>query len=165
MMMGRLRSPLAVCLLGVLIFLTPGKGFAQTNALVPPAGDEAPPFPQWTRDLRRGEIIAIGAFPFSYFFASISVDLYRSSQHNWDSRYYPWIFKSAGAVDMTKDEQFLTIAVAAGGAVLIALADFIILQVKRNRAARVEVELPPGDPIIIRRPWPPGEEAGEGPEI
>jgi hypothetical protein len=166
---GRARRLGTACLLGALIFLPGGAGHAQTTgsaaaspALIP--AEDALKFPQWAHDLRRGEIIALGSFPFTYFFASIAVDLYRFSQHGGDFRYAPWLFKSAGAVDMTTDEQILTIAAAAGGAILVSLADFIILQIKRNSAARTEAALPPGDPIIIRKPWPPEEELREAPE-
>ncbi|MDR2634045.1 MAG: hypothetical protein LBC51_10565 [Treponema sp.] len=112
-------------------------------------------FPQWVKDLRRGEIIAFGAFPFTMLLSNTFVDLHRSATHNWDTRYAPWPVKSAGAVDMTKDEQLLTIAAAAAGSVLLALIDFFIVRHKRSMEARKAEQLPEGLPIIIRKPRVP----------
>jgi hypothetical protein len=125
-------------------------------------------FPLWSRDLRRADIITFGSFPFTFFLANFTMDMIRTAQNDWDARYAPWPFKSAGAVNMTPDEYLITIGAAAGGAILVALADFIIVQVKRSRAARESARLAPGDPIITRRPWPeppdtaPPGESGSG---
>jgi hypothetical protein len=116
-------------------------------------------FPQWTKDLRRGEIVAFGSFPFAFFFATLSIDLYRSATHGWDRRYAPWPAKPAGSIDMTKDEQILTLGLAAGGAVIIALTDYSIVRYKRSKAEQRSRELPAGTPIIIRKPL--DEEAAE----
>jgi hypothetical protein len=114
-------------------------------------------FPLWAKDLRRAEIVAFGSFPFTFFFATTIMDTYRASQHGWDTRYAPWPVKAAGSIDMSGDEQALVITAAALGALTVALADFAIVQYKRHRAEREAAALPPGSPIIIRRPWPPGE--------
>ena len=109
-------------------------------------------FPQWTKDLRRGEIIAFGSFPFMYFFTNFGVDLYRTAVHGWDNSYAPWPFTGAGAVDKTQDERFLTIGVAAGGAVLFALIDYGIERYKRSVKEKEIKNLPEGTPIIVRKP-------------
>jgi hypothetical protein len=119
-------------------------------------------FPQWAKDLRRGEIVAFGSFPFAFFFATISIDLYRSATHGWDRRYAPWPAKPAGAIEMTQDEQFLTLGLAAGGAVVIALTDYAIVRYKRSKAEQRSRDLPAGTPIIIRKPL--YEETEETPE-
>ncbi|MDR3342271.1 MAG: hypothetical protein LBT14_05690 [Treponema sp.] len=119
-------------------------------------------FPRWVKDLRRAEIVAFGSFPFTMFFATFAVDSYRYVNNSWDTRYAPWPFKSAGAVEMTKKEQITTIAVAAVGSIIISLADFLIVTYKRHKQARDINNLPDGSPIIIRKPWPaeePGVEA------
>jgi hypothetical protein len=132
-----------------------------TTAAVTPTPKEKPEFPQWALDLRRFDIIMFGSFPFTYWFASTGMDLYRSSQHNWDTRYAPWPVKSAGAVNMTKDEYKITLACAIGGSILAALVDHIIVRVKRNRAAREAARLAPGEAIITRTPMPAEADAGE----
>jgi hypothetical protein len=131
-----------------------------TTAAITPAPKQASEFPQWALDLRRFDIIMFGSFPFTYWFASTGMDLYRSSQHNWDTRYAPWPVKSAGAVNMTKDEYMITLACAAGGSILAALVDHIIVRVKRNRAAREAARLAPGEVIITRTPKPGEAETG-----
>jgi len=109
-------------------------------------------FPQWTRDLRRGEIIAFGSFPFAYFFANFSFDTYRWANNGWDTRFAPWPIKGAGAVEQSQDEKFKVIGIAAGGAVLIALIDYGIVRYKRSQKEKEIRSLPAGTPIIVRTP-------------
>ena len=121
--------------------------------------------PQWVRDLRRGEIVAFGSFPFTFFFTSFSVDMYRTATHNWDMRYAPWPVKSAGAVDMTWDQQVFTIGVAAAGSIVIALVDHLIVRYNRNKIAQEIRSMPPGTPIIIRRPMYAADEGSPEPDV
>jgi hypothetical protein len=121
-------------------------------------------FPQWTRDLRRGEIVAFGAFPFMYLFTNLGMDFYRWGSHDWDSNYTPL---RSGTVPKTTDEKLMTLGIAAGGAVCIALVDFGIEYFKRHRRARAASLLPEGTPIINRTPLnandsggPPVQETG-----
>ncbi|MDR1862866.1 MAG: hypothetical protein LBQ67_02990 [Treponema sp.] len=144
-----------VCLFFLSVFSSLS---AQDQSTLPATQFDTSGFPQWAKDLRRGEIVAFGSFPFAFFFATISMDLYRSASHGWDRRYAPWPVKPAGSIDMTKDEQILTLSLAAGGAVLIALTDYAIVRYKRSKADKRSRELPAGTPIIIRKPL--GEEAG-----
>jgi hypothetical protein len=125
------------------------------------AEPQKPAFPQWARDLRRAEIIAFGAFPFAMFFAITGVDTYRAATHDWDSRYYPWPAKGPGAIEMDRDEHILTLQIAIAGSLAVALADHIILRVKRAGEQKQRLDLPEGDLIILRKPWPP-EEAASG---
>ena len=114
-------------------------------------------FPQWARDLRRGEIVAFGSFPFAYFFTNFGVDLYRCGTNGWDRRYAPWPFDAPGSVDKTKQQRIMTIGIAAGGAVLIALVDFGIEMYKRYKIEKDIRNLPQGTPIIIRKPLNEGD--------
>ena len=109
-------------------------------------------FPQWTKDLRRGEIVAFGSFPFAMFFSSFFVDTFRMINNGWDRRYAPWPFKGAGAVGMTKQEQMTTLGIAAGGSVAIAVADYFIVRHRRKKLAQEIQSMPEGTPIIIRQP-------------
>ena len=108
--------------------------------------------PQWAKDLRRGEVIAFGAFPFAYFFTNIGFDSYRWATHNWNTRYAPWPITSAGAIEKTQEQKVMTIAIAAGGAILISLVDYCIVRYKRARLQRETANLPDGNQIIIRTP-------------
>jgi hypothetical protein len=53
---------------------------------------------------------------------------------------------------MTRNEQLLTIGIAAGTSVIIALVDYLIVRNQRNKRAQEIRNLPPATPIIIRRP-------------
>jgi hypothetical protein len=114
-------------------------------------------FPLWAKDLRRGEIVAFGSFPFMYFFANFGYDTYRWSNHGNDMRYAPWPFNSAGTVGKTKDEKIITLGIAAGGSILVALIDYGIMRYKRNLLEKERRNLPEGSPVIIRRPLFEGE--------
>jgi hypothetical protein len=109
-------------------------------------------FPLWAKDLRRGEIVAFGSFPFMYFFANFGFDTYRWANNGNDMRYAPWPFNSAGTVGKTADEKIITLGIAAGGSILIALVDYGIMRYKRYRLEREQSSLPEGSPVIIRRP-------------
>ncbi|MDR2052909.1 MAG: hypothetical protein LBP80_05800 [Treponema sp.] len=135
-----------------------------TTAPVTPSSKEKSGFPQWALDLRRFDIILFGSFPFTYWFASTGMDLYRSSRHNWDTRYAPWPVKSAGAVNMTNDEYMITLSCAVGGSILAALVDHIIVRVKRNKAAREAAGIAPGEVIITRTPISGDPAGGDGAE-
>jgi hypothetical protein len=115
-------------------------------------------FPLWAKDLRRSEIVAFGSFPIMYFFANFGFDTYRWATHGNNMRYAPWPFNSAGTIEKTQNEKIMTLGIAAGGAVLVALIDYGITRYKRNRLEREQENLPDGNPIIIRRPLY-GEEA------
>ena len=118
-------------------------------------------FPQWAKDLRRAEIIAFGAFPFAYFLTNFSVDSYRWVNHDGDRRYAPWPFDAAGSVNKTQDERFMTLGIAVGGAVLIAVVDYSIERYKRYTKEKEYRSLPEGTPIIIRRPMNSDAESSE----
>jgi len=138
---------------------------AQNNTVNVSVTIDATEFPQWTKDIRRWEIVAFGAFPFAMFFATFGMDMYRYAGTGWqDTRYAPWPIKSAGAVEMTPREYETTMIIAAGMSVAIAFADLIIVQVKRHKARQYAESLPVGTTIITKRPWPPVPEPEELPE-
>ncbi|AEF83179.1 hypothetical protein [Leadbettera azotonutricia] len=146
-----------ICLLFVMavsIFIQ-GKAEAQTNSSSTNASSsqfDMTGFPQWAKDLRRGEIIAFGSFPFAYFFTNFTIDTFRFATHDWDRRYAPWPIKSAGSIELSQKEQFRNLGIAASGAVLIAVVDHLIVRYKRNKAEEKIRNLPAGTPIIIRKP-------------
>jgi hypothetical protein len=147
-------------LAGMLLCSLPlqGQTFVQDGtALLPSSQTGAAEFPQWARDLRRAEIIAFGTFPFTMFTATFAVDTWRTSRHNWDPRYAPWPFKTAGAIEMTNEEHEIVIAVAGISSLALALTDFVIVQVKRGKARQRALQTPEGTPIIIKRPLPGAE--------
>jgi hypothetical protein len=113
-----------------LVFGT-GTACAQTNTTQSAYSifDSAP---LWATDLRRGEIVAFGTFPFTMFLATFIVDGTRFIINSGDTRYAPWPFKPAGAIDMTDTEKGITITVAVAGSLVIALVDYFIVRHKRK---------------------------------
>jgi len=114
-------------------------------------------FPQWSKDLRRGTIVAFGAFPFMYFFSSFGVDTYRfiTDGNGNDFRYAPWPLdglSAGGPIGKSDEQKLLTIGIAAGSSILIALIDYGIERHKRTVKKRETINYPEGTPIIIRKP-------------
>jgi hypothetical protein len=109
-------------------------------------------FPQWAKDFRRWDIIAFGVFPFALFFATVITDLNRWNDANGmdmsDRRYAPWPLKSAGAVEMTKDEYEKVLLTAAGISAAVACTDLIITLIKRSRE-RKRIESRPKSSAVI----------------
>ena len=88
-------------------------------------------FAPWLRDLRRGEIVTIGAFPLAYVFTQLGYNLYRFGIHGWDSEYAP-----VGNPNRAPYSEGETVGVLLGAAtvsILIATADYLIG--RRRRAA------------------------------
>jgi hypothetical protein len=163
-MKGFRKSVILICL-GAFVF---SESWAQTAAPTPAPIQESTrfdtfEFPQWARDLRRGEIIAIGVFPFVLLLTAISVDTYRFQSHGWNRQYAPWPIKSAGAVDRDKSENIRVISIAAAGAVAIALTDYAIVRIKRYKRQKEMERLPSGTPIIIQKPLSKQAEDAEEP--
>ncbi|GHU54586.1 hypothetical protein FACS189442_1030 [Spirochaetia bacterium] len=136
------------------------------NSAAPAEKEE---FPLWAKDLRRAEIIAFGTFPFTMFLSTFITDGVRYIEHESDPRYAPWPFKTAGAINMSKEEHERTMLIAASASVALALTDFIIVKIKRYKLAKKAGNVPAGDPIIIKQspieePAPP-EEPEPGPLI
>ena len=110
--------------------------------------------PQWAKDLRRWEIITFGTFPFTMFFATFGVDMYRYSKTGFeDRRYAPWPAKSAGAIAMNKREVEVTIAIAAGVSIALGIIDMIVVQVKRAKERKKAEAIPVGTVEITTEPY------------
>ena len=109
-------------------------------------------FPQWSRDLRRGSIIAFGIFPFAYLLANFGYDMYRYANNGWDRRYAPWPINAAGTFEKSQSEMFTLIGLTAGTAIAFAIVDHAIVRSRRNRLEREIRNIPEGAPVIIRRP-------------
>ena len=142
-------------LFALLVFVSLFKAYSQTttsDAGMTSTQFDMSGFPRWAKDLRRGEIVAFGSFPFMYFFANFGYDTYRWSNNGNDMRYAPWPFNSAGTVEKNMNEKIITLGIAVGGSVLIALVDHGIMRYKRYRIEKEQRNLPEGSPVIIRRP-------------
>jgi hypothetical protein len=108
-------------------------------------------FPQWAKDVRRFDIVTFGAFPFAFFTASFLTDGIRWAQFDGDMRYAPWPLKGAGAYDPTTEEKLQTIGIAVGLSLLVAAADFVVVQIKRYNEKK-NARTPDNQPVVTKRP-------------
>ena len=112
-------------------------------------------FPQWAKDLRRGEIIAFGTLPFTLFLVKTAIDTRRYADNDWDRRYAPWPLKPAGAIEMDEDQRMAALAAAAVSSVALAFIDHIVLRMKRaSKEREAQSGLPPTI-TVERENWPP----------
>lgn len=124
--------------------------------------------PGWVNDLRRGEIIAFGTFPFSLFAVTFITDMIRWNNANGmdfssaGRRYAPWPLKSAGGADMSGTEFKTSILVAAGLSLTLAFIDFFITSAKRKNDLQRFENTPSGSVTIDR--IQPEDEASDDPE-
>jgi hypothetical protein len=154
------KGPVFLFVFFAFAFQLPAQSFRGNSpqtfaANILPDTQSSSEFPLWARDLRRGEIVAFGSFPFTLFFSTVAVDSVRYFQHNRDSKYLPWPLKGPGAVEKSPDDWKRTLIIAASASVAIALVDFTIVRVKRNREKQRLERRNDGETIeIIRSPIP-----------
>ena len=90
-------------------------------------------FPQTLTDIRRFEIITLGALPFVTLDTTIVYSNFRYAQNDFDSAYKPDIFSSSS---FTQDEQKGIILTSLGICVGIGLSDLIVQLIKRSSKKR-----------------------------
>ena len=89
--------------------------------------------PQTLKDLRRFEIITLGALPFVTLDTTLAYSTWRYVQHDFDSAYKPDIF---AASSFSQEEQKNLILTSLGVCVGIGLTDFIVQIIKRSHKRR-----------------------------
>jgi len=137
------RAPFMVLL--ITLFIVPSL-WAQTPSTSTTLEPEPLEFPQWARDLRRGEIVAFGSFPITYFISNFAYT------------------NLVGGSSFTGNQQKLqVIGAAAATSIIIAIVDHGIVRYKRNRLAREGKNIPEGTPIVIRTPLYEDEAAEPAP--
>ena len=99
-----------------------------------PAPYEPDEFPDWSKSLRRSEIIALGLFPFAYLFTSLSYDYGRYAMHGYDSRYAPGPFRSADYVGRTNADTRNVVMISISISALLALVDYFIEDSKPKKS-------------------------------
>ncbi|MFW5693880.1 MAG: hypothetical protein ACOCYB_01835 [Alkalispirochaeta sp.] len=96
-----------------------------------PAPYEPDEFPQWARDLRRGEIIAFGAFPVAMIISGIGYQLGRFAYYSIDAgrvepEYAPGFFSPQSGPRYDSSER---IGLIVSGAIIsagVAVADYLL---------------------------------------
>ena len=90
-------------------------------------------FPQTLKDLRRFEIITLGALPFVTLDTTLVYSTIRYAKHDFSADYQPDIFNKTS---YTQDEQKTIIATSLGICVGIGLTDLIVQIIKRSGKKR-----------------------------
>ena len=91
--------------------------------------------PQWVKDMRRGEIITLGSWPFTTLMVSLSYSFAMFASHDWDSSYFRNPFSSSGegySFDEIKGILLTSAAISVG----IGVTDLIVQVVKREKARK-----------------------------
>jgi len=95
-------------------------------------------YPAWTKKTRRFIVVFAGSYPLSVLFTKLGMDFYDWGYHNFSSEYSPSILGGGGdkSRSMTTNEikKVTLTALAVSGCV--AVADFIIQEIKENKRAK-----------------------------
>ena len=135
----------ALLLLCVIAFPCRAKEAKDTTP-APYTDDE---FPQFMKDLRRAEIVSLGALPFVTLTSTIVYSSARYAQHGFDSEYFPNPFAKASASNgYSTAEQAGILLTSAGISVGIGLTDLLISVIRRN-AAKKKLEWKEKAPIVV----------------
>lgn len=105
--------------------------YSADNTPVPYSKNE---FPQVMHDIRRFEIITLGALPFVTLNTTLGYSCYQYADHNFSNSYFPNPF---GSSSYTQDEQIGILLTSLGICVGIGLTDLIIQIVKRNHKNKI----------------------------
>lgn len=91
--------------------------------------------PQWLKDVRRGEIITLGSWPFTTLLVSLSYSMGMFAAHNWNSSYFRNPFSSSGDGYSYSEIKGILLT-SAGISVGIGITDLIVNIVKREKAKK-----------------------------
>ena len=135
----------ATILIFSLLFnsVTPVFSQEKNNSPKPYDKDE---LPQCVKDIRRFEIITLGALPFITLDTSLAYSTYRYAKNDFDEAYKPDIFSKN---NYTQDEQAGIIITSVGICVGIGLTDLVIQIIKRSSKKKREKRQMTYDDISI----------------
>ena len=104
-------------------------------------------FPGFLHDLRRAEIITLGAMPFITFNATLGYSLGKFAFNNFDPQYFVNPFAQSSDSSFSTDEQIGIILTSLGISLCIGITDLIVNSVKRNNAKKKIND--PNNPVKI----------------
>ena len=104
-------------------------------------------FPGFLHDLRRAEIITLGAMPFITFNATLGYSLGKFAFNNFDPQYFVNPFAQSSDSSFSTDEQIGIILTSLGISLCIGITDLIVNSVKRNNAKKKIND--PSNPVKI----------------
>jgi hypothetical protein len=117
-----LHKNISIILTIILLFF-PSLLMGDENVIPEEYEDEE--FPEWVRDLRRGEIVTVGIFPFAFLLTTIAYDSYRYASNDFDSLYTPGPFNPIKP-PLSNEETAGVLLTALGISVFFASVDFIL---------------------------------------
>lgn len=91
--------------------------------------------PQWIKDMRRGEIITLGSWPFTTLMVSLTYSFGMFAAHGWDGSYFRNPFSSSGegySFNEIKGILLTSAAISVG----IGVTDLVWQIVKRERTKK-----------------------------
>ena len=95
-------------------------------------------YPDWAKKARRFTVVFVGSYPLSVFFTKLGLDFYDWGSHGFSSEYSPSILGGGGErsrkMDTAEIKRVTLTALAVSSCV--ALADFIIQEIKENKRAK-----------------------------
>ena len=124
------KNLIAKILIFSLFLNTSFPTFAADTTPKPYDSDE---LPQTMKDIRRFEIITLGALPFVTLDTTLAYSTWRYIQHDFDADYKPDIF---AASSFSQEEQKNLILTSFGVCVGVGLTDLIVQIIKRSNKKR-----------------------------
>ena len=121
-------------------------GVEESDEPVPYTPEE---FPQWSRDLRRAEIIAVGTFPIAMIVSGLFYDLGRYTYYSIregesQSQYAPGFISPEGGVGYNEDERIGLIVAGVSVSLIAATVDYLLgrraRRIERERRRMIEIE-------------------------
>ena len=91
---------------------------------------DEPEFPQWARDLRRGEIIFFGSLPFSALFSGLG---YRTGKYLWNYAGADSVDAVPGWNEIDSGDNLAILGITLGLSLSIAVTDFILGKIQEKR--------------------------------
>lgn len=112
--------------------------FAADTKSTTPEPYEEDEFPSWLKDLRRAEIITLGAMPFITLNTSLCYSFGNYAFHNFDSDYFVNPFaQGSDTSSYTSGEQAGILLTSLGICLGIGITDFIVHSVKRSNQKKI----------------------------
>jgi len=140
------KKLIAKILIFSILFNTALPLFSEESTDTTPKPYEEDEFPQALKDLRRFEIITLGALPFVTLDTSLAYSTYRYARNDFDDDYKPDIFSSSS---FSQEEQKGIILTSVGICVGIGLSDLIVQLIKRSAKKRKKPEVNYDDIAVV----------------
>ena len=94
-------------------------------------------FPQWSKNIRRSEIIAFGSLPFVTLTTTLVYSMYRYYEHDYSYGYLPSPFaKSSDDANLDTDEQMKILGYSCAISAGLGVLDLVLTLMRQRRAEK-----------------------------